>query len=43
MRVRDGKKAVHDGVKVEFVGSIGVSICHQFFWTSLIGYRRTIL
>jgi vacuolar protein sorting-associated protein 26 len=24
VRVRDGKKLVHDGIKVEFVGSIGV-------------------
>ena len=23
IRVRDGKKTVHEGIKVEFVGSIG--------------------
>lgn len=25
VRVRDGKKIVHDGIKVEFVGNIGTS------------------
>ena len=30
MRVRDGKKIAHDGIKVEFVGSIGASVCRQF-------------
>ena len=27
VRVRDGKKLTHDGIKVEFVGSIGADFC----------------
>lgn len=26
MRIRDGKKIAHEGIKVEFVGSIGVFV-----------------
>ena len=29
VRVRDGKKVVHEGIKVEFVGSIGPLVCHK--------------
>ena len=28
VRVRDGKKLVHEGIKVEFVGSIGMQACY---------------
>ena len=43
MRIRDGKKVVHDGIKVEFVGSIGVSRCHEFFCAYLTSSSRALL
>ena len=37
MRVRDGKKVAHEGIKVEFVGSIGMPICRRpFGYTSIV-------
>lgn len=30
-RVPDGKRAAHEGIKVEFVGSIGASVCNKTF------------
>ena len=36
MRVRDGKKLAHEGIKVEFVGSIGASHCHLHTTEKLI-------
>jgi vacuolar protein sorting-associated protein 26 len=35
VRVRDGKKLVHDGIKVEFVGNIGAYHINPY-WTFIL-------
>ena len=36
VRIRDGKKIAHEGIKVEFVGSIGALVRHQFSTSYLL-------
>ena len=45
IRVRDGKKTTHDGIKVEFVGSIGSLVSSIFLANSHspFHFKRAIL
>jgi Vacuolar protein sorting-associated protein 26 len=43
IRVRDGKKTAHDGIKVEFVGSIGSLSISSIFSANSHSFQRAIL
>jgi vacuolar protein sorting-associated protein 26 len=43
IRVRDGKRITHEGIKVEFVGTIGMSHRFSFLQLSSSIPRRTLL